>query len=200
MLVPDTPPPADPGAGYLREKLRESKESAAHLDVLLRETLKSKKSPAEKQAGFYGPICDAVGRTGVQVYTDGSCFNNGTPHARAGAGVYFGPGNKNNASLRVPGEQSNNRGELFAILYSLSSAESDKSLTIYSDSQHSIRSIVYWAPNRAEAGWNCANADILQDIVSWIKFRTAPLRFIYVKAHAGNSHNEAADAAAKAGA
>ncbi|KAJ7787347.1 ribonuclease H-like domain-containing protein, partial [Mycena olivaceomarginata] len=149
---------------------------------------------------FYGPICDAVGRTGVQVYTDGSCFNNGTPHARAGAGVYSGPGNKNNASLRVPGEQSNNCGELFAILYSLSSAEPDKSLTIYSDSQHSIRSIIYWAPNRAEAGWNCANADILQDIVSWIKFRTAPLRFIYVKAHAGNSHNEAADAAAKAGA
>ncbi|KAJ7262723.1 ribonuclease H-like domain-containing protein, partial [Mycena haematopus] len=136
----------------------------------------------------------------VQVYTDGSCFNNGTPMARAGAGVYFGPGNQFNASLRVHGAQSNNRGELLATLYALYTVQPDRSLTIYSDSQHSIRSIVYWAPSHAESGWKCANADILQDIVSWIKYRTAPVRFVYVKAHAGNSHNDAADAAAKAGA
>ncbi|KAK6971841.1 hypothetical protein R3P38DRAFT_3140829 [Favolaschia claudopus] len=49
-------------------------------------------------------------------------------------------------------------------------------------------------------GWKCANADLLRDIVSWIRFRTAPVRFVYVKAHAGNSHNEAADLAAKNGA
>ncbi|KAJ7687681.1 ribonuclease H-like domain-containing protein [Mycena olivaceomarginata] len=120
--------------------------------------------------------------------------------ARAGAGVYFGPGNQYNSSLRVSGEQSNNRGELLAILYALYTVQPDRSLTIYSDSQHSIRSIVYWAPNRADAGWKCANSDLLQDIVSWIKYRTAPVRFVYVKAHTGNSHNEAADTAAKAGA
>ncbi|KAJ6522872.1 hypothetical protein B0H19DRAFT_973189, partial [Mycena capillaripes] len=97
------------------------------------------------------------------------------PDACAGAGVYFGPGNQHNASLRISGEQSDNCGELLAILYSLYSAELDRSLTIYSESQRSIRSIAYWAPNHAEAG---ANADILQDIVSWIIYRTAPLRFI----------------------
>ncbi|KAJ7841425.1 hypothetical protein B0H13DRAFT_2365780 [Mycena leptocephala] len=38
------------------------------------------------------------------------------------------------------------------------------------------------------------------NITSWIQFRTAPVHFYHVKAHAGNRHNEAADAAAKAGA
>lgn len=30
----------------------------------------------------------------VQVFTDGSCFENGKKGAKAGAGVYFGPGHQ----------------------------------------------------------------------------------------------------------
>ncbi|KAJ7665059.1 ribonuclease H-like domain-containing protein, partial [Mycena polygramma] len=167
---------------------------------LLRETIASKKSAADKQATFYGPVFDAAGRTGIQVYTDGSCFDNGSPTARAGAGAYFGPGSELNHSLRVSGDQTNNRGELLAILYALYSVPPEKSISIYSDSEYSIRSIVYWAPDRADKGWKCANADILQDIVSWIRYRSAPVQFHHVKAHTGNSHNDAADAAAKEGA
>jgi hypothetical protein len=73
-------------------------------------------------------------------------------------------------------------------------------LDIYSDSEYVIRSIVYWAPEHVQLGWKCANADLLQDIVSWIKFQSAPVQFIHVKAHSGNIHSDAADSAAKAGA
>jgi hypothetical protein len=59
---------------------------------------------------------------------------------------------------------------------------------------------VYWAAEHAQKGWKCANADLLKDIVSWIKFRSAPVQFFHVKAHSGNGHNDAADAAAKSGA
>ncbi|KAJ6483971.1 ribonuclease H-like domain-containing protein, partial [Mycena sanguinolenta] len=119
---------------------------------------------------------------------------------RAGAGVYLGPNNKYNISLRVTGEQTNNRGELLAVLYCLSNIPANRRLDIYSDSEYVIKFIIYWAPGHAETGWNCANADILQDIVSWIKFRSAPIHLYHVKAHAGNRHNKAADAAAKDGA
>ncbi|KAJ7312223.1 ribonuclease H-like domain-containing protein, partial [Mycena albidolilacea] len=134
------------------------------------------------------------------VYTDGSCFENGSPNAHAGAGIYFGPSNANNASLRVTGKQTNNRGELLAIRYCLSTVASYKRLEIYTDLEHSIHSIVYWALGNAEAGWKCANSDLLEDITSWIKFQSAPVHFYHVKAHAGNHHNKAADVAATEGA
>ncbi|KAJ7442013.1 ribonuclease H-like domain-containing protein, partial [Mycena latifolia] len=199
MLVPDTPAVVNPGREYLSEKIKEARESTGTLDRLLRETLASKLSPEEKRKNFFGPVA-GPDTSGIKVYTDGSCFENGSGNARAGAGVYFGPGNESNISLRVTGDQTNNRGELLAILYCLSTAKPYKRLDIYSDSEYAIRSIVYWAPDHAEAGWKCANSDLLRDIVSWIRFRTAPVHFYHVKAHAGNQHNEAADAAAKAGA
>ncbi|KAJ7117820.1 ribonuclease H-like domain-containing protein, partial [Mycena epipterygia] len=165
----------------------------------LRETLESKKTPEQRRAAFYGPVYTSD-TAGTKVYTDGSCLDNGSVNARAGAGIYFGPNNKNNSSLRVTGDQTNNRGELLAILYCLSSAPMDKRLDVYSDSEYAIRSIVYWAPGHTDAGWKCANSDLLKDIVSWIQYRIAPVHFYHVKAHSGNHHNDAADAAAKAGA
>ncbi|KAJ7467832.1 ribonuclease H-like domain-containing protein, partial [Mycena galericulata] len=202
LAEPDGASPArgaHPGLPYLREKLREAEESQEYLDVLLRETLDTKKSPEQRRASFYGPAYDASSNA-LEVYTDGSCFENGTPAARAGAGIYFGHGSRYNTSLRVTGAQTNNRGELLAILYVLSSVPRHRALKIYSDSEYSIRSIVYWAPGHAEKGWKCANADLLQDIVSWIKLRSAAVHFVHVKAHSGNAHNDGADSAAKAGA
>ncbi|KAJ6620279.1 ribonuclease H-like domain-containing protein, partial [Mycena sp. CBHHK59/15] len=163
------------------------------------DSLAAKKSPDEKLNAFYGPVFD-ISSTLVKVYTDGSCIGNGKGSAHAGAGTYAGPQSSLNASLRVTGEQTNNRGELLAILYTLSTVQPNHHLEIYSDSEYAICSIVYWAPDHAQKGWKCANADLLKDMVSWIKFRSAPVHFHHVKAHSGNGHNEAANAAAKAGA
>ncbi|KAK7017584.1 hypothetical protein R3P38DRAFT_3559416 [Favolaschia claudopus] len=189
----------NPGLIHIRSKLREAAESKDHLDVLLRDTLDAKKSPEERQADFYGPVYDESRRC-IEVYTDGSCMDNGLATAHAGAGVYYGQNSRYNAALRVTGDQTNNRGELLAILYVLSTVPASKSLRIFTDSEYSIRSVVYWAPDHAQKGWKCANADLLQDIVSWIQFRSASVEFIHVKAHSGNYHNDAADAAAKTGA
>ncbi|KAJ3564637.1 hypothetical protein NP233_g8164 [Leucocoprinus birnbaumii] len=37
-------------------------------------------------------------RTGLAIFTDGACLDNGTPYARAGMGVYFGPYSQHNIS------------------------------------------------------------------------------------------------------
>ncbi|EGT42974.1 hypothetical protein CAEBREN_03185 [Caenorhabditis brenneri] len=50
----------------------------------------------------------------VTVYTDGACIDQGTKNARAGYGVFWGDGNKNNCKGRVTGPQDSNRAELRA--------------------------------------------------------------------------------------
>ncbi|KAI0656997.1 hypothetical protein C8Q70DRAFT_887487, partial [Cubamyces menziesii] len=53
----------------------------------------------------------------VEVYTDGSCTNNGKGNARAGSGIWFGEGDPRNASERVPGsDQTNHTGEFHAVV------------------------------------------------------------------------------------
>ncbi|XP_037384471.1 ribonuclease H1 isoform X2 [Talpa occidentalis] len=48
----------------------------------------------------------------VVVYTDGCCSSNGRRRARAGIGVYWGPGHPLNVGIRLPGRQTNQRAEI----------------------------------------------------------------------------------------
>ncbi|XP_030044630.1 ribonuclease H1 [Microcaecilia unicolor] len=56
------------------------------------------------------------------VYTDGCCANNGRNDARAGIGVYWGPGHPSNVAERLPGRQTNQRAEIqiFQMLFLIS--------------------------------------------------------------------------------
>ncbi|PBK70293.1 hypothetical protein ARMSODRAFT_885009, partial [Armillaria solidipes] len=49
-------------------------------------------------------------------YTDGSAFNNGTAEVRAGAGVWFGPDDECNITIRLPDlYQTNNVAEIHTV-------------------------------------------------------------------------------------
>ncbi|KAM5317238.1 ribonuclease H1 isoform 3-T3 [Glossophaga mutica] len=48
----------------------------------------------------------------VVVYTDGCCSRNGRRRARAGIGVYWGPGHPLNVGVRLAGRQTNQRAEI----------------------------------------------------------------------------------------
>src|SRR3989338_4575190 len=62
---------------------------------------------------------DAPNHTIVEIYTDGSGLFPGTTRARAGSGVYI-PSRNLKMSRRTPGfPQSNNRGELYAVILAL---------------------------------------------------------------------------------
>ncbi|PBK84340.1 ribonuclease H-like protein [Armillaria gallica] len=145
---------------------------------MLIDTIKYRPSTEEALTKLYGLVFFSSSSP-VVAYTDGACFHNGTPHARAGAGVYFGPNSLLNGSFRVTGSQTNNRGELLAVLQCLVVACPDRTLHILTDSD---------------------NGDLLADIAAWIHYRTAPLVLEHVDAHSGNAHNDAADALAKVGA
>ncbi|RXW12563.1 hypothetical protein EST38_g13290 [Candolleomyces aberdarensis] len=177
-----------------RVKLPEGSE----LDKLLLKAWESRSRPDEELIALYGAAYCLTDE--IQVYVDGSCFDNGGREAQAGAGVYFGTGNRKNLAVRTPDSQTNNRGEVYAILRALLASNRHKSLVINSDSEYAINMLTTWGPAKAALGWKVTNGDILSDIAWLLKSRPASVLFRKVKAHSGNAHNDAADALAKEGA
>lgn len=54
------------------------------------------------------------------VYIDGACLSNGGHNPRAGAGVFFGPGDPSNIYKRLPGpDQTSCRAEIYAAILAL---------------------------------------------------------------------------------
>jgi exonuclease III len=69
------------------------------------------------------------------VYTDGACINNGDEDAAAGLGIWYGENDPRNTGMRVPSKsQSNQSGELFAILIAVKNQPPQDNLLIASDS------------------------------------------------------------------
>ena len=75
----------------------------------------------------------------ITVYTDGSCIGNGNDNARAGAGIFYGTGNTCNNGVRVTGpNESNNRGEAYAVYRAIYDSDRHTGLEIFTDSTYVI--------------------------------------------------------------
>ncbi|KAJ4320066.1 hypothetical protein N0V84_006051 [Fusarium piperis] len=164
-----------------------------------------KTKPAPKEVPGTGPVEDVL-----NIYTDGSSLANGRAGSRAGLGVFFGANDPRNLSERLPGQlQTNQRAELMAMLRALQIAPLKQAVQIYSDSQYSINCVTQWARSWENKGWKTANGgevknqDIIRDVLAKMAERTkagGPTYFQWVKGHATNRGNIAADHLAVAGA
>ncbi|KAI0038716.1 ribonuclease H-like protein, partial [Auriscalpium vulgare] len=135
----------------------------------------------------------------LQVYTDGSASTDTLGHSHAGAGVFWGPGHPLNLAARVPGSQTNNRGELYAVLRAVSSVPCNRPLQIFCDSTYVIHTLCHWVAVLEATGWHCANADLIRPCVELLKGRCARVVFSWVKGHSGNDSHDCADRLAAAG-
>jgi ribonuclease HI len=142
---------------------------------------------------------------GIVAFTDGACIKN--PGGPAGWSCLLW------AAVDVPGGKvrdgapclecyghiprsentTNNRAEIAAVLAVLSIAPPTLPLTIYSDSEYTIKVAtgVYQMK---------ANADLWVIYRKLISYRSRPPEFHWVRGHAGNLHNERADELAGLGA
>ncbi|KAJ1985241.1 hypothetical protein H4R33_004130 [Dimargaris cristalligena] len=143
----------------------------------------------------------------LRVYTDGAATNNGRRNARAGLGVYFGPGDPRNVSeTLLDGRQTNQRAELMAIKRAIEKADLNTPLEICTDSQYSINCITKWGYHWEFTAWKTAtgskvvNADVIQDIRQVLAIRPGPVIFRKVRAHSGDPGNNKADRLAVRGA
>uniref|UniRef100_A0A452T9U3 ribonuclease H n=1 Tax=Ursus maritimus TaxID=29073 RepID=A0A452T9U3_URSMA len=91
----------------------------------------------------------------VVVYTDGCCSSNGRRRARAGIGVYWGPGHPLNIGSRLPGRQTNQRAEIHAACKAIEQAKAQniKKLVLYTDSMFTINGITNWVQGWKKNGW-----------------------------------------------
>lgn len=143
----------------------------------------------------------------VEVWTDGSCINNGTPAAKCGIGVYYGANDPRNVAVSLPyGRITNNRAELSAIMYVLCTNNGADNINVYTDSLYSIQCITEYSKKWVENGWVTAagkpveSADMIRYILLLISSRSSYggiTKFTHVKAHSTNINNNAADALAR---
>ncbi|XP_060222466.1 ribonuclease H1 isoform X5 [Meriones unguiculatus] len=91
----------------------------------------------------------------VVVYTDGCCSSNGQMRARAGIGVYWGPGHPLNVGVRLPGRQTNQRAEIHAACKAITQAKAQNisKLVLFTDSMFTINGITNWVQGWKKNGW-----------------------------------------------
>ncbi|PGH13771.1 hypothetical protein AJ79_03470 [Helicocarpus griseus UAMH5409] len=165
------------------------------------------RTPYEKPATKHHP-----GRPPpLRIYTDGSSLRNGAMGAKAGVGVYFGPGDESrNVSEPLKGNrQTNQRAELTAIIRALDIAPRHRDVTIFTDSKYAINCVTVWFVNWQRNKWMTSdnkpveNKDLIQSTLLKIEERTllnVKTLFEWVRGHNRDPGNEAADRLAVHGA
>lgn len=144
-------------------------------------------------------------QSGVVAYTDGACLKN--PGGPAGWSALLwaaidaidGKVRADAPCLELYGHipkaatTTNNRAEIAAVLAVLSLAPPTLSLTIYSDSEYTIKV--------AQGTYKMkANPDLWSIYRKLLSYRKQAPKFIWVQGHAGQEHNERADELAGLGA
>lgn len=139
----------------------------------------------------------------TKIYTDGSCKNNGDADAKAGAGVWHGEDDPLNIAFKIPENiaQSNNTGELIAILLAMQRTPKDETLQLFTDSKYAINNIDTHGQALEWKGWiGVANKDIIRATMAALRNCNGLSYLIKVKGHSGNDGNNGADRLANTGA
>lgn len=139
----------------------------------------------------------------IYVYTDGSCIFNGKPNARAGYGIYFGPNDPRNTSKKVVGKQTNNTGELTAIIEAIRMLQweinNGKKVVIYTDSEYCIKCFTTYGRRLEMKGFKSdkpiPNLELLKTGLSLMK---PNINLRHIRSHTGKQDehsfgNEMAD-------
>lgn len=129
----------------------------------------------------------------MYVYTDGSCIHNGYPNAKAGYGVYFGKDDLRNISKRVPEDmlQTNNVGELMAIIEAAKIISKDVKAIIYTDSEYCIT-----MAQKTTYTNKTKNIELVKEMGDLLRAKNIELRHIRSHTNLNDKHslgNEQAD-------
>ena len=132
----------------------------------------------------------------IEIYTDGSSMHNGKPDCVGGWSACYVMGKKKYIRYgHLPAPSSNNRGEIYGVLYTIMTFvnKPDWKLHIYSDSQYVVKSINEWRHKWKKKNYDgVMNADLVLPMFdAWDKHGNAEIS--WVKGHMGNAGNELAD-------
>ena len=136
----------------------------------------------------------------VEIYTDGACRGNPGP---GGWGALLIAGKHRKNLYGGEPETTNNRMELTAAIEALNALHGTRRVILHTDSKYVKEGIESWLPNWKARGWKTANRKPVKNQDLWLALDEAvgrhQLAWKWVKGHAGDPGNEAADALANRG-
>ena len=134
----------------------------------------------------------------IKIYTDGSCLNN------PGNGGWAAIINLNNEVKKISGsvkDTTNNKMELMAPIKALQTIEEKQPIEIYTDSQYVRLGITDWVHKWIKNNWLTSKKEPVKNKELWIQLydlnKSHEIKWIWIKAHAGNILNEEVDLLAK---
>ena len=134
----------------------------------------------------------------IKIYTDGSCLSN------PGNGGWAAIINNDGDILRISGSEkdtTNNKMELTAPIRALQKVSSNEQVEIYTDSKYVKLGITEWVHKWIKNSWLTSKKEPVKNKKLWIELfnltKSFKIKWIWVKAHAGNPLNEEVDLLAK---
>ena len=134
----------------------------------------------------------------IKIYTDGSCLKN------PGNGGWAAIINNDNQIKKISGnvkDTTNNRMELMAPIKALQEVKEKKPIEIYTDSQYVKLGITDWIHKWIKNNWQTSKKEPVKNKDLWMELydltKSHEIKWIWVKAHAGNKLNEEVDLLAK---
>mgnify|MGYP001179307086 FL=1 len=134
----------------------------------------------------------------IKIYTDGSCLNN------PGNGGWAAIINQNGEVKEISGsvkDTTNNKMELMAPIMALKQIKQNDQIEIYTDSQYVRLGITEWVHKWIKNNWQTSKKEPVKNKELWIQLyeltNQFEIKWIWVKAHAGNTLNEEVDLLAK---
>jgi len=134
----------------------------------------------------------------IKIYTDGSCLNN------PGNGGWAAIININGEIKKISGsikDTTNNKMELMAPIKALQEIEGNEQIEIYTDSQYVRLGITDWVHKWMKNNWQTSKKEPVKNKELWVQLyeltNSYKIKWIWVKAHAGNILNEEVDLLAK---
>ena len=134
----------------------------------------------------------------IKIYTDGSCLNN------PGNGGWAAIINTNGEVKKISGsvkDTTNNKMELMAPIKALQEIKGNEQIEIYTDSQYVRLGITDWVHKWIKNNWQTSKKESVKNKKLWVQLHElnnlCDVKWIWVKAHAGNVLNEEVDLLAK---
>ena len=134
----------------------------------------------------------------IKIYTDGSCLKN------PGNGGWAAIINTNNEIKKISGsvkDTTNNQMELMAPIKALQEVKELQPIEIYTDSQYVKLGITDWIHKWIKNNWQTSKKEPVKNKELWMQLYELTsyydVKWIWVKAHAGNILNEEVDLLAK---
>jgi ribonuclease HI len=134
----------------------------------------------------------------IKIYTDGSCLKN------PGNGGWAAIININNVIKKISGsvkDTTNNKMELMAPIKAIQEVKGQQSIEIYTDSQYVKLGITDWIHKWIKNNWQTSKKEPVKNKELWMELyeltKNHEIKWIWVKAHAGNALNEQVDLLAK---